>query len=114
MAAKQSLTSSRMHRLREALRKGLHELGFDAEVEFERSDAPGWFRIYVFSNHFERFLESERQDILWRVIKERWDREDQLRVSLTLVFTKREWRGNGAAPRSSRPRRRRRAATSAR
>jgi len=73
---------------------GLDEHDLSATVELEASGLPGRYRLYVVSDDFTNLLESERQDIVWRVLKERWSREDQVRITLSLMLTEREAHGS--------------------
>lgn len=93
MAAFKRLTSNQKKKLQEALRDGLDEYGIKAEIDLEASAAAGRYRLFVISEDFAQFNEAERQDVLWRVIKERWARQDQLRITLSLALTEAEAQG---------------------
>ncbi|HOW18228.1 MAG TPA: hypothetical protein PLC79_04250 [Phycisphaerae bacterium] len=93
MAERQSLTPEQIADLTGRLTKGLEEWGYTATAELEPSGAPGRYRLYVVSKDFEPLLESERQSVLWRVLKEKWDRDDQLRITLSLALSEKEAQG---------------------
>lgn len=90
------LSRQRLARLQESLASQLAEAGFEVIVELEESGLRGRYRLFVISNDFERLLELERQDIIWRALKEVWPREDQLRITLSLALTRAEAEGIAA------------------
>ncbi len=96
MAAKQSLTEQAKLKCEQALVDGLKQRGRHASVELEKSGLPGKYRLFVISKHFEKLVEAERQDLVWQVLKEKWPRKDQLRLTLTLTLTKNEAEGSWA------------------
>jgi hypothetical protein len=73
--------------------EGFKELRLRTKVELERSELPGRFRLIVTSPDFDKLLESERQDLIWRVLRERWSRDDQLRLTLTFGLSEKEAQG---------------------
>jgi len=94
MAAKQALTSKRRLKRERDVVDGLEERGIDANVELEKSGLRGKYRLYVISDDFEKLIEAERQELVWQVLKEKWPREDQLRLTLTLTLTQAEAEGS--------------------
>jgi hypothetical protein len=90
MAAIKSLKVSEIKKLKASLVSGLRDYGIRAEVDFEPSGLTGRYRLYVVSKDFDKLQEAERQDMLWRVIKDRWTRQDQLRITLSLALTEKE------------------------
>jgi len=93
MAAWKNLDKKQVKTLTNLLVDGLKEHRIIATVELEPSGAPGRYRLYVISQDFEPMAEAERQDIVWRVLKEKWTRENQLRITLSLALTKKEAQG---------------------
>src|SRR5438105_3024757 len=87
------LAPRRRRELTSQLVEGLAERGIPARAELEKSDLPGRYRLIVSSNAFERLLESERQELVWRVIQQRWPRDDQFRLTLTLTLSGKEAAG---------------------
>jgi len=90
MAPTKNLKPGQMNKLKASVRSGLREHRIKAKVDLEPSGLPGRYRLYVVSKDFARLQEAERQDILWRVIKDCWTREDQLRITLSLALTEKE------------------------
>ncbi len=90
MAANKNLKANEIKKLKASVVDGLDEYGIKAEVDLEPSGLPGRYRLYVVSKDFAKLQEAERQDVLWRVIKDRWTREDQLRITLSLALTEEE------------------------
>jgi hypothetical protein len=90
MAAIKSLKVGEIKRLKASVVAGLRDYGIKAEADLEPSGLPGRYRLYVVSKDFAKLREAERQDVLWRVIKDRWTREDQLRITLSLALTEKE------------------------
>src|SRR5436189_195602 len=84
------LSVSRKRSLQDALAERLSECGIDASVELETSGLAGHYKLYVISDAFDRLLEAEIQDVIWRALKEVWPRDDQLRLTLTLGLTREE------------------------
>jgi hypothetical protein len=66
---------------------GFAEHKLKAKVELADSGLPGRYRLFVISADFRRLTEAERQDMIWRILKDRWARDDQLRLTLTLALT---------------------------
>lgn len=93
MAERQNLTPDEIQKLQDSITEGLDEAGYQATVELEPSQARGRYRLCVVSRDFENLSEGERQDVLWRIIKERWTRQDQLRITLSLALTEAEAQG---------------------
>ena len=87
MAPKHALTTAGRSRLTESLEAGLHERGFKATVNLDKSTLAGKYRLFVVSRTFGKLSEAERQDVIWQVIREKWSRADQLRLTLTLALT---------------------------
>ncbi len=95
------LTKAQKIRLRRSLVERLSEAGIDANVQLEDSPLAGHYRLYVIADAFDRLLEIERQDILWRALKDVWSRDDQLRLTLSLALSPEE------AQETTRPKRKR-------
>jgi stress-induced morphogen len=93
MAAKQGLTKKQIENLTKQVVEGFAEQKIKATADLEPSELPGRYRLYVVSNAFEKLSEAERQDILWRILKDRWTRTDQLRITLSLALSEKEAQG---------------------
>ena len=96
MAAQPSLTTEQQDRLRGELTNGFAEREINARVELEESGLPGRYRIYITAPEFEQLTEVERQDVLWQILRERWTREDQLRITLALTLSQQEATEDGS------------------
>ena len=77
-----------VHRLKRALVEGLGVAGVD-DVEVLAESIPGTHlhRITVVSEKFRQLQFSERQDLLWRIIRQRLTPEQELRISMILTLT---------------------------
>lgn len=93
MAKRQNLTTGARKKLETKVVEALAEHGYKAKVELEPSELPGRYRLYVVSPNFEKLSEAERQDVLWRILRSEWNREDQLRITLSLMLTEKEAQG---------------------
>ena len=93
MAAPKRLSATEKKRLERLVVKGLEERQIKAKVDLEPSGLPGRYRLYAVSSSFAKLSEAERQDILWRVLKEQWSRSDQLRITLSVALTDKEAQG---------------------
>jgi hypothetical protein len=93
MAGRQNLSPDEIQTLQDSLKDGLAEAGYQATIELEPSEAQGRYRLCVVSRDFEKLSDGERQDVLWRTLRERWTRQDQLRITLSLALTEAEAQG---------------------
>jgi len=93
MVAWQSLAPKKLKELKKLVKAGLSERGIRASIELDPSNALGRYRLYAISKDFISLSEAERQDIIWRVLKDCWSREDQLRITLSLALTDKEAQG---------------------
>lgn len=74
-------------RLRQSLEKGLEQRGIQATVETEAVRFTQLHRALVTSPQFEDMGHGERQDILWRILRDELSPEEQLRVSVVVALT---------------------------
>ena len=94
MAQVTRLTPTRLKRLETAVVDGLKERKYRAAtVQLTKSGLPGRLRLLVVSPDFAPLSEAERQGVIWRVLEERWNRADQLRLTLCLGLTPQEAKG---------------------
>jgi stress-induced morphogen len=94
MAKVASLTKSRLKKLEAAVLTGMDERQIRTEsVSLLKSGLAGRFRLVVVSPDFELLPDGERQSIIWGILKENWERSDQLRLTLCLGLTPAESRG---------------------
>ena len=93
MANPKGLSTKEKKKLEKLVVDGLKECGIKAKVEIEASGFAGHYRLFAVSPDFETLSEAERQDILWRVLKDKWKRKDQLRITLSLALSDKEAQG---------------------
>lgn len=94
MAKVASVTKNRLRRLEAAVLSGMEERQLKTEsVTLISSGLPGRFRLIVVSPDFDSVPDGERQSIIWGILRENWERRDQLRLTLCLGLTPAEARG---------------------
>lgn len=93
MVAARNLTPKKKQLLETSVVDGLQERSIKARAELQASELKGRYQLFVVAPAFGRLSEAERQDVIWRVLQERWAREDQLRLTLVLGLSDREAAG---------------------
>lgn len=81
-------------RLHAALRRGLAVAGIDASVEIERVRSLRLYRVLVKSPDFDPLSITERQDLVWRIVRQSFTADEQLNISVILTLTPGELNGN--------------------
>ncbi len=87
MAKVKSKRQSFPKRIERSISEGLATAGIDAEVETERVRGTRLHRVLTVARQFEHLRPSERQDLVWRIIKQHFSPEEQLRISMILTLT---------------------------
>jgi len=93
MAEVNTHSGSFARRIREALRAGLAEGGIEARVETQKVRTTRLHRVIVSAPQFEQLRPSERQDLAWRIIDQRFSPDEQLLISMILTLTPDELEG---------------------
>jgi hypothetical protein len=88
-----SALKSFQRRLAQRLVDGLKVGGIRAKVQSEPVPQTKLFRVNVIAPAFESLRPSERQDLVWRIVSQHFDSEDQLRISMILTLTPNELAG---------------------
>lgn len=87
-------------RLQTEIVAGLAERGIDAEVSIQPVPDVNMYRVFASSPRFRNLWASERQDMIWKVLEERFNRSDVLRISAVVPLTPDEiegvWPENGS------------------
>jgi len=74
-------------KLRDAIDRGLNEAGIEARVETEHVRTTRLYRALVTSPQFEHMSHSERQDVVWSILRRSLADDEQFRVSTVLALT---------------------------
>ena len=82
MAKVKESASSFVERLRDVLFHGLKQAGIPAKIDIQRIPSTRLHRVLVVSRQFERLRPSECQDLVWRIVGQHFDHDDQLRISM--------------------------------
>lgn len=91
-----STTFSR--KLEDTIRTGLRHRGIEADVQTEKVRFTNLWRAYVISDQIEDMSHLERQDLVWRIVRDNLTPEEQLRISMILLLTPNE---SGSEPAST-------------
>lgn len=94
MVARKGLTGTQRRRLAEAVADGLRERGYDAAVKLQASKLRGRYQLVAVADDFRLLSEAERQDTVWQVLREKWTRAQQIRLTLVAAMTRREANGD--------------------
>ena len=95
MATKTRVRQNKIpHKIMNAIVEGLEERKIPVKVEYEKSALRGLYRFYVVSDKFDRLSNAERQDIVWRIIKNNLEPADTLRITMVMTLTEKEARGD--------------------
>ena len=88
-----------LEKLKSALKDGLADLGITAEVLSEPVRRTRLYRFYVISNEFEHMQHTERQEVVWRIVRDVLGIPGATRISMVLTLTMDEV-GDDELPRS--------------
>ena len=80
-------------RLRRTLLEGLKVAGIRAQVRIQKISGTRLYRVSVIAPQFEKLRPSERQELTWRIIGQRFKPEDQLRISMIYTWSDNEFAG---------------------
>jgi len=72
------------------LRNGLREAGLAAKVETEPVPTTRLIRVMVIADQFQHMRPSERQDLVWRIVRAEFPPDAQMRISMILTVTRSE------------------------
>ena len=73
-------------KLKQAIREGLARGGIEADISLERIPGTKLRRVLVVSKQFDKMRPSERQDLVWRIVGQRFSQEDQLLISMIVTL----------------------------
>jgi hypothetical protein len=80
-------------RVRAALEEGLAVGGITAKVSTEAIKGTKLTRVLVTSPQFKSLRPSERQDLVWRIMGDTFQWDEQLRISMIMTLTPEELAG---------------------
>jgi stress-induced morphogen len=80
-------------RLAKVLRDGLKAYGIHARVEVQPTTIAETFEVWVISKDFAGNLLSDRDELVWRVMKDQFDAAELMRVLMVSAVTPQEARG---------------------
>jgi hypothetical protein len=72
--------------LRGVLADGLRKSGIEATIGFQRVPMTKLVRVMVVSPQFQKMMISERQDLVWRIVSQRFTPDQQLLISMILTL----------------------------
>lgn len=81
-------------RLKEALRDDLASVGLNAEVEVEKVTGTQLHRVTIIAPGFGPLSPSERQDLVWRIVRKHFTQDEDLHISMILTLTPQDVRGS--------------------
>ena len=93
MAELKSVVKLSPNRLRRTLREGLAVSGIRATAKIEHVRGLNLYRVLVTAKGFDQLQPSERQDLVWRMIAQKFSDEEQLQISIVLTLTPDELSG---------------------
>ena len=76
-----------VNRLRQRLQAGLKGVGIDAIVEAEKVGSTRLYRFRITAPKFAKLSHRERQDLVWRIVGQELDPDQQLLVSMVTTMT---------------------------
>jgi stress-induced morphogen len=80
-------------RLVKVIKDGLKAYDIRAKVEVQPATIAKTFNVWVISKDFEDSLLSDRDALVWRVMKDEFDNAELMRVLMIFAVTPREARG---------------------
>jgi stress-induced morphogen len=81
-------------RLVKVIKDGLKAYNIRAKVEVQPTTIANTFDVWVISKDFEGSLLVDRDELVWRVMKEQFDTSELMRVLMIFAITPREARGD--------------------
>ena len=97
MAGVASTPRSFPKRLRDTLVRDLAAGGLRAAVATERVPTTKLHRVFVTSPQFKHLSPAERQNLVWRIVRQAFGPDEQLLVSMILTLTPDEVNGTAGA-----------------
>lgn len=94
MAIKTHIKNGKLEKIRRCMKDGLKEYGVDANVKWKRSGVLGKYWFYAISRNFEKWNHSERQDVVWRILKNNLETPDLVKITMVFTWTEREEKGD--------------------
>ena len=86
-AGKQALANDFPIKIRHALSSGLKKAGITATIAMEPVSATKLYRVLVKSKQFKSLRPSERQDLVWRIMGQNFNPDEQLRISMIVTLS---------------------------
>jgi hypothetical protein len=81
-------------RVAAALKSGLKLAGFAVEqIETQPIRGTKLFRVTLVAKGFEKLWTTERQDLVWRILNQSFNREEQLQISMIITLSPGELAG---------------------
>jgi stress-induced morphogen len=80
-------------RLVKVIKDGLKAYNIRAKVEVQPTTIANTYDIWVISKDFEGSLLSDRDALVWQIMKEQFDNAELMRVLMIFAITPREARG---------------------
>lgn len=74
-------------KLCDALSSGLKKAGISASIATEPVRTTKLYRVLVKSKQFKSLRPSERQDLVWRIMGQNFNPDEQLRVSMIMTLS---------------------------
>lgn len=78
-------------RVRNRLRDELARVGVNADVAFERVGKTRLYRFTIVAGNFAKLTHTERQRLVWRIVDQELDPNQQLLISMILTLTPSEF-----------------------
>lgn len=84
--------------LKSTLVRELRALGIRATVHFKALGQTRVFRVYVVSDEFDAWRYQERQEHVWRIVREHLSQSEQNQISMIVTATMEEIEDDEDAP----------------
>ncbi len=72
--------------LKSVLADGLRKSGIEPTIGFQRVPMTKLVRVMVTAPQFRKMMPSERQDLVWRIVSQRFTPDQQLLISMILAL----------------------------
>ncbi len=80
-------------KLHQILTEGLKKSGIRSHIETQAIRMTKLYRVLIIASKFKNLRPSERQDLVWRIIGQHLQPDDQLQISMIYTLTPEEARG---------------------
>jgi len=74
-------------RIKHALTEDLHKSGLEVDVVTEVVPDTRLTRVIIVSRTFQQLGPAERQDLIWRIMDNHFDSDEQLRISMVYTLS---------------------------